>query len=286
MNKLNLYLLLSLINFPSELEAMYRKDSVVHAPGSEWIQPHVTGFLPYCSECCKKLLWRLVDRRDEVFHLDLHDLMECRNRCILCEYICDLFGQDHLEEHLARTTTNTPRLEKHTSFKTANRVVYHSGGYTDLLTLLRAPTNTPRVSIECDWRAAKASPIVTIECDTTESCPDPNGHLDHVSIRISIQNHPTGIIHDSRSFTVHTRFGMHSDSSCSHDITEVLLTSLRQSISQSHMEQCRFSRHQGKKCNSPRVASGVSRTPSLLSKVLETGYTISSAHSRYPRARS
>lgn len=213
MNGLNRFLLLSLTIFSSKLETMYRKGSVIHAPSNEWMQPCVIGDPPYCSECCKKLLWRIFDRRDEIFHLDLHDLMECSNRCILCEYICDLFGQNDLEEHLERATMNTPRLEEHAGFNIANRIVYHSGGYTDLFTLSRAPTNKPRVSIECDWRAAKESPIVSIGCDTTDSCPDPNGHLDHVSIRINLQSHLTGIIHDSRSFTVHTSFGMYSDSS-------------------------------------------------------------------------
>jgi hypothetical protein len=213
---------------------MFREDSIVHTSGCEEIQTPVTEDPPYCSECCKKLLWKVNVHHEEIFHRDLYDLVECSNRCILCKYICNLFGQSHIEKHLVRVTENPSKPEEHigtNATNATNRIVYHSGGYTDLLALLRAPTISPKVSIECDWRAIKEAPVVLVGCDTTDSCLDSNGHLDHILIRISVQSLLTGVRHDSRSFTVHTEFGMYSDSCYSFKATETPLICSRQSLS-------------------------------------------------------
>ena len=174
----------------SNLGAMLRIESVVHTSG---------GSMSYCSECLKKFLpWRIPDTAVfsswfDDFHRDLYELMECSNRCTLCQYICEAFGNVHLEEFLARVTEHNSKPEEVVEPGAAEEMVYYKDGYRSLLSLSRAP---------------KGAPTVSVRYYAQDSCVDSQGYVDHVVVVVILQHHVSEVWHDRKSFIVYTEAGM------------------------------------------------------------------------------
>ena len=163
----------------SDLGAILRMDSAVHTSGDP---------MSYCSECLEKFLpWTSFDRADfpswsDDFHRDLYDLIECSNRCTLCEYICNLFGRSHLEGFIARAEEHNAKPEEPISDKVGHRSSFSL--------------------------SSKSAPTLSIRYYTQNSRFDSNGNIDHVVAVILLQHHVAELWNDRRAFMMYTEAGM------------------------------------------------------------------------------
>jgi len=186
--------------------------------------------MAYCSECMKKLLpWMTSDQPSfpswfDDFHRDLYELIECSNRCTLCEYICNLFGRFQLEGFLARVAEYSSTFWESIDLDVAKHMDHNKVGF--------------RTSLPAS-QTAKDPPTVSIRNDTYHTRVDADGHLDHFVVVVLLQHHISDVRDDSRSFMIHTETGtlMAPQRTCT--TSYALLMRFSKSIQSSHLWYCR-----------------------------------------------
>ncbi|KAE8834233.1 hypothetical protein HRS9122_08313 [Pyrenophora teres f. teres] len=126
------------------------------------------------------------------FHRDLYDLIECSNRCTLCAYICNLFGQSRLKGFLARVAEHNSFPGESADLDDAKEMGHDKLGLRTSPSPSETPTDLPTVSIRNY---------------TYDSRVDSNGHLDYVVVNVLLQHHVSDVRDDSKSFMLHTEAG-------------------------------------------------------------------------------
>lgn len=174
---------------------MSRQNSLVVRSGRNDTQGLAERSDSYCSECLKKVFKRIPsDDKDSKFHRDIHELIDCSNRCELCKYICNLFGKPYLEDFIARANEFNMKPVETPTPDTANNIIrLENGSYTTLYLFSREP---------------RTAPTVGIYYDTDDSLSDANGHFDHAIVSISL-GHYVRSIDDAKSFFLYMKAGTH-----------------------------------------------------------------------------
>ena len=173
--------------------AMSRQNSFVFSPSHNETQRLAERSSFYCSECLKKIFKKIPSEdKDTSFHRDIHELVNCSNRCELCKYICNLFGNPHLEDFIARANEfNMKPVEIPGPDAAKTFVRRDGGGYITLYSLSREPRTAPKVGI-----------YYKID----DSLSDVNGHLDRAIVTISL-NHFVRRREDAKSFFLYMEAG-------------------------------------------------------------------------------
>lgn len=173
---------------------MSRQNSLVVRSGRNDTQRLAERSDSYCSECLKKVFKKIPsDDKDSKFHRDIHELIDCSNRCELCKYICNLFGKPYLEDFIARANEFNMKPVETPTPDTANNIVrLESGSYTTLYLFSREP---------------RTAPTLNISHDTRRSISDVNGHFDHAVVYIHLV-HLIRKVKDARSFFLYMEAGM------------------------------------------------------------------------------
>jgi len=169
---------------------MLRMDSAVHTSGDS---------MSYCSECLEKILpWKIPDTAvlsswfDDL-HRDLYELMECSKRCTLCQYICNLFGQSHLNRFLLRVTNYNSKSKERSDLEATKEMGY---GRDDCKSLRSLP------------QALQVAPTVSIQCNASDSYVESNGNIDRVVVCIRLEHHVSELWKDARVFMLYSEAGM------------------------------------------------------------------------------
>lgn len=172
---------------------MSQDNSLVSNPGRNESQrsPEETTF--YCSECLEKILnWSLFKGKFMTLHQDIHELVDCGNRCGLCGYICNLFGKSHLEDYIARAVEYNKKPVEIVGPDAANIFVNHNGYTRTLLSVSQDP---------------KIPPTVGIHCYAPFSRSHTNGRLDYGVLSINLRHHVT-TYDDSRTSVLYSEAGI------------------------------------------------------------------------------
>ncbi|KAI1668087.1 Heterokaryon incompatibility protein [Pyrenophora tritici-repentis] len=128
----------------------------------------------------------------EDLHRDLYELMECSNHCSLCKYVCNLFGQTHLNRFLARVAEYNSKLKQLVDQEAAKEMRSGKTGYRSSQSLSRAP---------------QATPTVSIQCNASDSHVDPDGKLDRVVVCIRLEHHVSELWEDKKVFMLYSEAG-------------------------------------------------------------------------------